>query len=60
MAGALGVQLEKRGFYAVGPSERPLAPAVIGEAIGVLWVAGATALVAAAGLAALMSWGVWR
>ena len=33
---------------------------VIGEAIGVLWVAGAAALVAAAGLAALMSWGVWR
>jgi hypothetical protein len=33
---------------------------VIGEAIGVLWIAGAAALVAAAGLAALMSWGVWR
>jgi adenosylcobinamide-phosphate synthase len=60
MAGALGVQLEKRGYYAVGPGERSLAPAVIGEAIAVLWVAGATALIVAAGLAALMSWGVWR
>jgi hypothetical protein len=54
------VQLEKRGFYAVGPGERPLAPAVIGEAIAVLWAAGAVALVATAGLAALMAWGVWR
>jgi adenosylcobinamide-phosphate synthase len=60
MAGALGVRLEKRGFYAVGPSARPLVPAVIGEAIVVLWAAGAVTLVAAAGLAALMAWGVWR
>jgi adenosylcobinamide-phosphate synthase len=60
MAGALGVTLEKRGFYAVGPGARPLAPAVIGEAIVVLWSAGAVALDAAAGLAALMAWGVWR
>jgi cobalamin biosynthesis protein CobD/CbiB len=60
MAGALGVQLEKRGFYAVGPGVRPLAPPVIGEAIAVLWVAGAIALAAAAGLSALMVWGVWR
>ena len=57
MAGALGVRLEKRGFYAVGPGERPLEPAVIGEAIGIVWMAGGVALAGAAGLAALMAGG---
>ena len=50
MAGALGVQLEKRGFYAVGPGSRPLAPPVIGEAIAMVWTAGGASIAAAAGL----------
>jgi adenosylcobinamide-phosphate synthase len=59
MAGALGVRLEKRGIYAVGPGGRPLAPAVIGEAIGIVWRAGGATIAAAAGLAALVGW-AWR
>jgi adenosylcobinamide-phosphate synthase len=60
MAGALGVQLEKRGFYAVGPGSRPLAPAVIGEAITMVWTAGGATIAAAAGLSALVGWGFPR
>ena len=59
MAGALGVQLEKPGVYAVGPADRPLAAPVIGEAIGLVWLAGGVTFAAAAGLAALVGWGVW-
>jgi adenosylcobinamide-phosphate synthase len=56
MAGALGVQLEKPGVYAVGPAARPLSAPVIGEAIDVVWRAGATTLAVAAGLSALLVW----
>ena len=59
MAGALGVQLEKQGVYAVGPDTRPLRAAVIGEAAVLVWAAGAIALVATAGLAALLA-GWWK
>jgi adenosylcobinamide-phosphate synthase len=59
MAGALGVQLERGGHYAVGPGTRPLTAAVIDEAIGLVWVAGGLAIAAAAGLSALVAWGVW-
>ena len=55
MAGALGVRLEKPGVYAVGPDTRPLRAAVIGEAAVLVWAAGAIAIVAAAGLAALLA-----
>ena len=58
MAGALGVQLEKPGAYAVGPGTRPLRAAVIGEAAVLVWAAGAVAIVAGAGLAALLA-GWW-
>ena len=51
MAGALGVQLEKPGVYVVGEPERPLTPAVIGEAAGIIWVAGAASIIACALLA---------
>jgi adenosylcobinamide-phosphate synthase len=40
MAGALGVTLEKPGFYRIGKGERPLTAARIGEAIAlVAWAA---------------------
>ncbi len=58
MAGALGVRLEKPGVYAVGPDTRPLLAAVIGEAVTLVWAAGAIAIVAAAGLAALLAGGL--
>ncbi|MGO8684614.1 MAG: adenosylcobinamide-phosphate synthase CbiB [Thermoleophilia bacterium] len=60
MAGALGVQLEKRGVYAVGPDSRPLAADVIGEAITVVWVAGTITIAATAALAALVVMGVYK
>jgi adenosylcobinamide-phosphate synthase len=60
MAGALGVQLEKRGVYAVGPDSRPLAAGVIGEAITVVWVAGTITIAVTAALAALVVMGVYR
>ena len=53
MAGALGVQLQKPGVYALGEAERPLTPEVIGDAARVVWTAGGVAIGAAAGLAAL-------
>lgn len=59
MAGALGVQLEKPGAYALGAPERPLTAAVIGDAARLVWVAGGVTIAAAAGLAALLAWGVW-
>jgi len=59
MAGALGVQLEKPGAYALGTAERPLTADVIGEAAWFVWAAGGASVVGAAGLAALLSWGVW-
>jgi adenosylcobinamide-phosphate synthase len=58
MAGALGVRLEKPGMYAVGPGTRPLRAAIIGEAAVLVWAAGAIAIVASAGLAALLT-GWW-
>jgi adenosylcobinamide-phosphate synthase len=58
MAGALGVQLAKPGVYAVGPADRPLVASVIGEAIDLVWLAGGIALAVAAGLSALLVWGV--
>ena len=58
MAGALGVRLEKPGGDAVGPDTRPLLAAVIGEAVTLVWAAGAIAIVAAAGLAALLAGGL--
>jgi adenosylcobinamide-phosphate synthase len=58
MAGALGVQLEKPGTYAVGPDTRPLRAAIIGEAAVLVWAAGVIAIVATAGLAALLA-GWW-
>lgn len=59
MAGALGVQLQKPGAYALGTAERPLTASVIGDAAAVVWVAGGVTIAAAAGLAALLAWGVW-
>jgi len=59
MAGALGVQLQKPGAYALGTAERPLTAGVIGDAAWFVWVAGGATIAAAAGLAALLAWGVW-
>jgi adenosylcobinamide-phosphate synthase len=55
MAGALGVQLQKPGAYALGWAERPLTADVIGDAAWFVWVAGSAAIAGAAGLAALLS-----
>jgi adenosylcobinamide-phosphate synthase len=60
MAGALGVRLAKPGAYAVGPDDRPLSAAIIGEAAMIVWEAGAVAVVAAAGLAGLLAATLWR
>jgi adenosylcobinamide-phosphate synthase len=54
MAGALGVQLEKPGAYALGIAERPLTADVIGDAVWFVWVAGGASVVGAAWLAALL------
>ena len=54
MAGALGVQLEKPGAYALGEAERPLTADVIGDATRVVWTAGGAAVGAVAVLAALV------
>jgi adenosylcobinamide-phosphate synthase len=59
MAGALGVQLQKPGAYALGTAERPLSADVIGEAVWFVWVAGGATIAGAGGLAALLTWGVW-
>ena len=59
MAGALGVQLEKPGAYALGTAERPLTSGVIGDAISYVWVAGGATIAGAGGLAALLAWGLW-
>lgn len=40
-AGALNIQLEKIGYYRLGNNGRPLFPAVIGKAVGLLMVASA-------------------
>lgn len=62
MAGALGVQLQKPGAYALGWPDRSLTAAVIDDAARVVWVVGGVAIVAAAalaaGLAALFTGGV--
>ena len=58
MAGALGVQLQKPGAYALGTEERPLVAAVIGDAARMVWVAGGATVMLAAGLAGLLSWAV--
>ena len=55
MAGALGVQLQKPGAYALGWAERPLTADVIGDAAWFVWVAGGATIAGAAGLAALLS-----
>jgi len=55
MAGALGVQLQKPGAYALGVAERPLTADVIGDAAALVWVAGSAAVTLAAGLTALLA-----
>jgi adenosylcobinamide-phosphate synthase len=55
MAGALGVQLQKPGAYALGTAERPLTAGVIGDAAWFVWVAGGATIAGAAGLAALLA-----
>lgn len=59
MAGALGVQLEKAGVYAVGQPRRPLSPGIITEAARFVWAGGAVTLAATAALAALVAGTVW-
>jgi adenosylcobinamide-phosphate synthase len=59
MAGALGVQLQKPGAYAIGWAERPLTAAVIDDAIWFVWVVGGAAVALGALLAALLA-GVLR
>jgi adenosylcobinamide-phosphate synthase len=59
MAGALGVQLQKPGAYAIGWVERPLTAAVIDDAIWFVWVVGGAAVALGALLAALLA-GVLR
>ncbi|MCX6373400.1 MAG: adenosylcobinamide-phosphate synthase CbiB [Actinobacteria bacterium] len=59
MAGALGVQLQKPGAYALGTAKRPLTADVIGDAAWFVWVAGGATIAGAAGLAALLAWAVW-
>ncbi len=60
MAGALDVQLEKPGAYAVGLSDRPPTGRTIGEAAAIVWQAGAVSLLLSSGLAALVAAKVWR
>jgi len=59
MAGALGVQLQKPGVYALGTATRPLTADVIGDAAWFVWVAGGATIAGAAGLAALLASMVW-
>ncbi len=59
MAGALNVQLQKPGVYALGRAGRPLTADVIGDAALLVWVAGAAAIAAAAALAGLLAGTVW-
>lgn len=56
MAGALRVQLVRSGSYAVGTPERPLTTQTINEAVMVVWIGGAVAIVAGAAFAALIAW----
>ena len=57
MAGALGVQLQKPGAYALGrPSDRSRR-SVIDDAAWMVWAAGGVAVAGAAGLAALRAQG---
>lgn len=58
MAGALGVRLQKPGAYALGTPDRPLTVEVIDDAAEMVWAAGGAAVALAAGLAALLSWGL--
>ena len=58
MAGALGVQLQKPGAYALGPPDRALTADVIGDAARMVWIAGGVAVVSAAALAAALTWAV--
>lgn len=48
MAGALGVRLEKRGHYALGDPEIPLAPGHLRQAEGMVWSIGVLACVGVA------------
>ena len=59
MAGALGVQLQKPGAYALGTARRPLTADVIGDAAVLVWIAGAATIAGAAALAALLAGTVW-
>jgi len=59
MAGALGVQLQKPGAYALGTARRPLTADVIGDAAWFVWIAGAATIAGAAALAALLAGTVW-
>ena len=56
MAGALGVQLQKPGAYALGSADRGLTGDVIDDALWRVWVAGGATFALAAGLAALLAW----
>jgi adenosylcobinamide-phosphate synthase len=55
MAGALGVQLQKPGAYAIGWAERPLTAEVIDDAVWFVWVAGGATVGLGAILAALLA-----
>ncbi len=59
MAGALNVQLEKPGVYALGRAGRPLTADVIDDAVLLVWVAGGVAIAGAAALAGLLAGAVW-
>jgi adenosylcobinamide-phosphate synthase len=51
-AGALGVQLEKVGHYRLGDARRPIAPATIRQAEGMVRCVGGAAILLLAGVAA--------
>jgi adenosylcobinamide-phosphate synthase len=56
MAGALGVQLEKVGYYSLGDAEQPLAPSAIRQAELMVWRIGGLALLLA--LLARIFWSI--
>jgi adenosylcobinamide-phosphate synthase len=56
MAGALGVQLEKVGYYTLGDAEQPLAPSAIRQAELMVWRVGILAFLLA--LSARLFWSI--